>query len=151
VLEDRPGAEGGPRLLATAPWRHADPERAAPPLTLQLPATASDRLLIRVDDGDNAPLPLAAPKLLLPGWRLRFFHPGPALTLLYGAEGVEAPRYDLALLAPRLRAAPAREVALGPATPPPGPSPWRPSVLAWGALVIGVVAMLGLLARLLRR
>lgn len=151
VLEDRPAAEGGPRLLVTAPWRHADPERAAPPLTVQLPAVVSAHLLIRVDDGDNAPLPLAAPKLLLPGWRLRFVHPGPALTLLFGADGVAAPRYDLALLAPRLRAAPAREVALGPAAPAAGPSLWRPSVVAWGALVIGVVAMLGLLARLIRK
>jgi len=151
VLEDRPAAEGGPLLLGQAPWRHAHPERPAPPLTIQLPAVASARLLVRIDDGDNAPLPLAAPRLLLPGWRLRFIHPGPALTLLFGADGVEAPRYDLALLAPRLRAAPAREVALGPAAPAPGPSPWRPATVAWGALVAGVVAMLCLLVRLIRK
>lgn len=151
VHEERPSAEGGPRLLAEAAWRHADPERAAAPLTLALPATGAARLLLEVDDGDNAPLPLEAPRLLLPGWRLRFLHPGGPLRLLHGADGVEAPRYDLALLAPRLRAAPAVEVALGPAAPPAAPPLVRPATLAWGALVVGVAAMLWLLARLVRR
>lgn len=148
--EERPQAEGGVRLLAEATWRHADPGRAAAPLTLALPALAEDRLLLEVDDGDNAPLPLGLPSLLLPGWRLRFLHPGPALRLLHGAEGVDAPRYDLALLAPRLRAAPALEVALGPPAPPAPPPRLRPATLAWAALVAGVAALLWLLARLVR-
>ncbi|MCM2333226.1 MAG: hypothetical protein NDI82_04680, partial [Anaeromyxobacteraceae bacterium] len=151
VHEERPSAEGGPRLLAEAAWRHADPERAAAPLTVPLPATGAARLLLEVDDGDNAPLPLEAPRLLLPGWRLRFLHPGGPLRLLHGADGVEAPRYDLALLAPRLRAAPAVEVVLGPAAPPAPPALVRPATLAWGALVVGVAAMLWLLSRLVRR
>lgn len=151
VHADRPQAEGGPHLLAEATWRHADPDRPAPPLTVALPALATPRLLVEVDDGDNAPLPLAAARLLLPGWRLRFVHPGPALRLLHGAEGVEAPRYDLALLAPRLRGAPAPEIELGPAAPPAAPARLRPATLAWGALLLGVAAMLWLLARLVRR
>jgi hypothetical protein len=151
VLTDGSSAEGGPRLLAEGGWRHADPEHAAEPLTLALPALTSPRLLLEVDDGDNAPLPLGAPRLLLPGWRLRFLHPGVPLRLLHGADGIEAPRYDLALLAPRLRAAPATEVALGPPAPPAPPALLRPSTLAWGALLVGVAAMLWLLGRLVRR
>ena len=138
-------------MLAEQGWRHADPERAAPPLTLALPAVGSAELRLEIDDGDNAVLPLAPPRLLLPGWRLRFQHPGPALTLRYGAEKIEAPRYDLALLAPRLRAAPAAAVALGPAGEAAG-APWlRPAVLAWAGLAVGVLAMLWLLSRLLKR
>jgi uncharacterized protein DUF3999 len=151
VHEDRPQAEGGPRLVAESAWRHADQERPAAPLTVPLPAVASSRLLLELDDGDNAPLPIGPPRLLLPGWRLRFLHPGVPLRLLHGADGVEAPRYDLALLAPRLRAAPAPEVALGPPAPPAAPPLLRPASLAWGALVVGVLAMLWLLARLVRR
>jgi hypothetical protein len=151
VHEDRPQAEGGPRRLAEASWRHADPARPAPPATVVLPAVASARLLLEIDDGDNAPLPLGAVQLLLPGWRLRFLHPGPPLKLLHGADGVEAPRYDLALLAPRLRAAPAAEVVLGPPQPPAAPSRLRPASLAWGALVLGVVGMIWLLSRLVQR
>ncbi len=151
VLEDRARAEGGPRLVAEATWRHADPERPAAPLTVPLPALAAARLLVELDDGDNAPLPLAPARLLLPGWRLRFLHPGGPLALLHGADGVEAPRYDLALLAPRLRAAPAAEVALGPAAPADATPRLSPASLAWGALVIGVVGMAWLLSRLVRR
>lgn len=151
VHQDRAQAEGGPRLLAEAAWRHADPERPAAPLVVALPAMGSARLLLELDDGDNAPLPVGPPRLLLPGWRLRFLHPGVPLRLLHGADGVEAPRYDLALLAPRLRAAPAPEVALGPPAPPASPPLLRPASLAWGALVVGVLAMLWLLARMVRR
>jgi hypothetical protein len=150
VVEERPQAEGGPRTLAEGSWRHTDGGRAAPELTLALPEVRGARLLLEVDDGDNAALPLLAARLLLPGWRLRFVHPGPELALVHGADGVEAPRYDLALLAPRLRAAPAAEVALGPAAPPPAPPRIQPATVAWGALVLGVAAMLWLLVRLMK-
>jgi hypothetical protein len=69
------------RLVASARWTHAVPERAAPPLTLPLPRIETRRLIILVDDGDNAPLPIASARLLVPSWRLRFFHPGGALQL----------------------------------------------------------------------
>jgi len=140
--DDR-GATHAP--VGEATWAHADPARAAPPLTIALPAVSGERLLVALDDGDNAPLPLVSATLLLPAWRLRFFHPGPELRLLQGASGLAPPRYDLALLAPRLRAAPAREVALGPA-----PSTRRrlPSARAvfWivlGGAVVGLLALVG--------
>jgi hypothetical protein len=144
---DRPGP--APRPLAEATWSHADPSRPAPPLALPLPAVRAERLLLAVDDGDNAPLPIASARLLLPAWRLRFFHPGPELRLVHGAEGLSAPRYDLALLAPRLRAAPAAEVALGPA---PAPARRMPTARAafWAVLAAAVGSLLLLVARLVR-
>ncbi|WP_242396037.1 hypothetical protein, partial [Anaeromyxobacter oryzisoli] len=144
----------GPRrpvLLASATWAHADPARPAAPLALELPALEGDRLLLAVDDGDNAPLPLAAPRLLVPAYRLRFFHPGPALALVYGAKDVEAPRYDLALLAPRLRAAPAREVALAPAPPAPRTSGAPGRNTFWIVLTVAVGALLALVGRLVAK
>jgi len=149
---------GAPASLAAGSWEHADPGKAAPQLALELPPLRSARLLVAVGDGDNAPLPIAG-RLLLPSYRLRFFHPGPALALLFGAD-LPAPQYDLALLAPRLRAAAAREVALAPAedaakgaaAAEPGPAPSRAARLAfWIVLGTAVVALLALVARLLAR
>ncbi len=144
---DDPSAGRNP--IAQGAWSHADPARAAPPLTIALPALRGERLLVALDDGDNAPLPLSSATLLLPAYRLRFFHPGPELRLLQGASGLSPPRYDLALLAPRLRAAPAREVALGPA---PAAGRRLPSARTafWAVLGGAVVGLLALVARLVR-
>ncbi|BDG05336.1 DUF3999 family protein [Anaeromyxobacter oryzae] len=151
VYADPP--DHGPRrpvLLASATWAHADPARPAPPLALDLPALEGERLVLAVDDGDNAPLPLAAARLLVPAYRLRFFHPGPELALVHGAPDLAPPRYDLALLAPRLRAAPAREVALGPAPARlAGRAPGAAGRTAfWVVLGIAVSGLLALVGRL---
>ncbi len=153
---DRDGAT----LLASAAWTHADPSRAAPALIVELPTFEGTLLLVTFDDGDNAPLPLTSARLLLPAYRLRFFHPGPAIQLLYGAR-VGAPRYDLELIAPRLRAAAAREVrveAPGVATErsrstrPPTPAAARAGRIAfWAILAVAVVGLLALVARLVVR
>ena len=149
---NRPGHRG-PVHLASASWAHADPSRPAPPLTFALPALCADRLLVALDDGDNAPLPLAAARLLLPSYRLRFFHPGTDLALLYGADSVGAPRYDLALLAPRLRAASAREVSLGSAAEPPSTVAGADTsrLVFWAVLGAAVLGLLVLVARLVGR
>jgi hypothetical protein len=154
VLVDAPaGRHGRAVLLASATWSHADPARAAPPLALELPAFTGDRLLLAVDDGDNAPLPVSRARLLVPAVRLRFFHPGPALTLVHGAAGLAPARYDLALLAPRLRAAPAREVALGLAPRPDATdTPGAGGRAAfWTVLAVAVGGLLVLVGRLVRR
>ena len=89
--------------MAQAGWRHADPEIPAPELILELAPSRGTRFDLLVEEGDNAPLPLAPPHLLLPAHRLRFFYPeGAHLTLLYGQPGLASPRYDLSLLAPSL-------------------------------------------------
>lgn len=155
------GAEG--ERVAEAIWAHADPDRAAPPLAVELPRLAGARIVVAVKDGDNAALRLSAARVLLPGYRLRFFHPGAPLRLLYGAA-LPAPQYDLALLAPRLRAAGAREVALGPvpgaaegAAGGTGPgeamaaSPRAVRVAFWLVLGAAVLGLLALVARLLAR
>jgi len=61
------------------------------------------------------------------------------------ASGAGAPRYDLALLAPRVLGAPAEEVAAGPEreVPVPAPNP-LPTRVFWGVLVAAVVVLLAL-------
>ena len=150
---ERAPANGGEhwRTLAQLAWRHADPESAAPELAIDLPALAGDRLLLEVEEGDNRPLPLTAARLLLPSWQLRFFGTGQPLRLLYGDRRLAPPRYDLALLAPRLVGVEGSELAL-PAERPLATSgdPVASGRWFWFGLVGAVGVLLLLLVRLLR-
>ena len=140
------------RTVASAVWRHADAETPAPALVLDVPRLPVAEARLVVDEGDNSPLPIGVPRLLLPSYRLRFFaSPGAKPTLFYGAS-LEAPRYDLALLAPRLVGSQAHEAALGPeaANASAATKGAVPRVLFWGVLVAAVAALLVLLARLSR-
>lgn len=141
----------GPVTVATAVWRATDPELPPPALALEAPMGRHVLELV-VDEGDNAPLPIVAAKLLLPSTALRFHHPGTPLFLLYGNVQAATPRYDLSLLAPRLFGEPARELHLTPlARPQPqGKEEDRPErKYFWFAIVGAAVVLLVLLARLL--
>lgn len=134
--------------LSVETWRSDDPDRAAPPLRMHLPNSAPRTLDLIVDEGDNAPLPIASARLLLPPFALRFEHPGTPLFLLYGNRRVSEPRYDVALLAPRLTGAPARELAL----PPPAglrnvDDDARGRRLFWIGVVIAGVVLVAMLLR----
>ncbi len=137
--------------LAAARWEHADPASMPPPLTLDLPRLGSEDAWLVVDEGDNQPLPLDEPRLLLPAYRLRFLRETEApLFLLYGREDLAAPRYDLALLAPRLLESDANEVRPAPETPHAGGVHFSTG-LFWGALVLAVGVLLALVVRLVRQ
>lgn len=142
---------GGERILARCLWEQAGVEGPAT-VTLRLGSLQGVTLQVVVDEGDNQPLKLHRARLLLPAWRLRFFHPGAPLRLGYGAN-LAAPQYDIALLAERLRTAPARELVLDPAAAlvaaPAGPS--TQTWVFWGVLLAAVAALLVLLGRLLKR
>jgi hypothetical protein len=148
------GSPGRPpmRWLAWAIWRHADPTVPAPDLVLQLPDVPARELVLIVDEGDNPPLPLDAPRLLLPAWRLRFIREaGAACLLLYGRGDLGPPRYDLALFSTAL-AGDAEEATLG-AERETRPSPARSSIPAaafWIVLIASVLILLVLIVRLVR-
>lgn len=148
-------SEAGEQILASAAWRHADPETPAPDLVLSLPRVSVSRLGLAVDEGDNRPLTIGPPRLLLPAYRLRFFRgEGPdTLTLLYGQAGLSSPRYDLSLLAPRLVGASAHELSLAPETTAASSAADRSHLrgVFWAALVTVALLLLALIARLFRR
>jgi hypothetical protein len=110
-------------------------------------------LRLVIDEGDNAPLPITAARLLLPSYRLRFYHPENAtLRFVYGRDDLQSPQYDLALLAPRVMGAVAQEV--GAAAPSTAPRR-EPEVLIsrrmfWVLLSGAVIVLLALIARLVR-
>ncbi|HEX2452452.1 MAG TPA: DUF3999 family protein [Vicinamibacterales bacterium] len=138
--------------LAANPWRHADQQTAAQPLTLRVPSVNATELLLIVDEGDNAPLPLGSVRLLLPSYRLRFFHPADAdLRIAYGRDDLAPPQYDLTLLAAQIMGESAREISTGPERS--GATTEAPLVsppFFWGFLGVAVVALVALIVRLVK-
>jgi hypothetical protein len=149
-----PRAEPSSEKLASAEWRHDDPESPAPALTLSIrPSIGTNRVSLVVDEGDNHPLALSGARIELPFYRLRFFYPSNGqLRLLYGQDGLSAPRYDLELLAPRLVSLSSHELILTPENSANATSPKSPiqARVFWAALALAVLIILGLLVRLLR-
>ncbi|HEX6087037.1 MAG TPA: hypothetical protein VF266_21080, partial [Thermoanaerobaculia bacterium] len=136
-------------VVTSAAWRSGEPEEPAPALRLELPHHPPRTMELIVDEGDNAPLPIDSVHLVLPSEALRFSHPGTPLFLFYGNRRVNAPRYDLALLAPRLFAEPARELALGAAPGVRAADDDRDGrKLFWVGVVIAAVVLVLLLLRL---
>lgn len=144
----------GTAILAEARWSHADAGQPTPELELDLPRRAGRELTLVVEDADNAPLPITGARLTLPAFRLRFFYPhleGGRLTLLYGRRDLDAPRYDLALMAADARQAPARTLSLPPAPAGDGESGGLAEGKGiWLLLGLAIAALLALLARLLK-
>jgi hypothetical protein len=150
--EPRKRKADAPRLVASASWRHADPDSEAPALTIALPTLPRAELLLAVAEGDNSALPVAAPELLLPSWHVRLFRPGPdELRVVYGNRALAAPRYDLSLLAPSVLASPARETALAgeQARAPSETEVLRPRAF-WALMLGAVLVLLGLIVHLVR-
>jgi hypothetical protein len=140
-------------VRAAETWRHADAETAARPLSLALGRIEQTDLRVAIDEGDNPPLPITAARVLLPSYRLRFYHPAEAsLRLVYGRTDLQPPQYDLALLAPQVMGAVAGEIAADAAsTAAPAASPSFVSPTAfWAMLGTAVVVLLGLIVRLIR-
>lgn len=137
--------------LASVRWTHTDSHVRPPSLQVSLEDPGAADLILSIDEGDNAPLALKKARLFLPAWRLRFYHPGGALRLLYGNSDTASPRYDLALLAPQIIGKPAREVAFVTPNSQPveGGEDKRPLVF-WAVIGLAVAALLLILTRLLR-
>jgi hypothetical protein len=147
--EDRPDADW--TVVATCWWSHADPDTETPVLDLEIPPVRGATLHLAVDEGDNAPLPLARPIVLLPDYRVRFVRPDAApLQMLYGNHQMDAPRYDLALVARRLLDSPAAQVTAGPERPAAAPRV-PPGIFFWSALTLAVVVLVALIVRLVRK
>jgi hypothetical protein len=139
-------------VIAASTWRHADQQTAAPALSLKLETVDATDLLLVVDEGDNAPLPITSARLLLPSYRLRFFQPPDTeLRLAYGRDDLGPPKYDLALLASEVMGAPAREVepAREPGRRAAGAESFISPRMFWAFLAVAVVALVAVIAKLL--
>jgi len=140
--------------LAAAVWRHADQDRAAMPMAIDVPAIHATELLVIVDEGDNTPLPIETARLLLPSYRIRLYRgTGTPLRVAYGRSDLPRPQYDLALLAPQVLGAAAREVRLDAerSVQSSDTAALVSPRLFWFALAIAVVVLAGFIVRLLRQ
>jgi Protein of unknown function (DUF3999) len=142
------------QVLASETWRHADRETPARGLSLRINPAGQTDLLLVVDEGDNAPLPVSAVRLLLPSYRLRYYQPpSGALRLVYGREDMQLPQYDLALLAQQVMGAPAQELTPG-SEPTGAPGSTRREIVSpmtfWILLGAAVLVLVGLIAKLVR-
>lgn len=151
VLVDRDGEDQDPVVVGNATWRHIDPDRGPPALTFHLPRRIDGPLELRIEEGDNPPLPIENATLLFPSFALRFQHPGKPLTLVYDNPLAASPRYDLALLAPRIFGEPAQQVTFASAASPGATGDGGIAQhFFWMAIAAVALALMLLLARLLR-
>jgi hypothetical protein len=139
-------------VKAASTWQHADEATAPPALALAIGSGIEGELVIVVDEGDNRPLPITAARALLPSYRLRFYQPAGPLRVVYGRDDLAAPQYDLALLAPQVMGAHAREIAASPSDPSSGtPAAQLLSPRAfWIGLGCAVLVLLAIIAKLVR-
>jgi hypothetical protein len=141
--------------LVSTRWMHADQDNPATPLTVNIPPMQETDLLVIVDEGDNAPLPIGRAQLLLPSYRLRLFRPGATpLRVAYGRTDLGFPQYDLALLGTQVMGAPALDVVAGAEQPNNASDTGATLVspcLFWAALGAAAIVLVGLIARLLRK
>jgi hypothetical protein len=150
---DRERREAWLDMSAMKPWRHADESGPARPLTLPVETADRTELVLVVDEGDNPVLPLTTARLLLPSYRLRFYHPlEREVRLVYGRDDLREAQYDLALLAPRVMGARAEEVSASAIT---GGAPTPPASIVsprafWAMLGVAVLVLMVLIVRLLR-
>lgn len=145
---DRRHRDGWVDVLATGEWTCCnDVPLALTPGASRIEATT---VMLTIDEGDNAPLPITAVWLVLPNWSVRFYRPADEpLRLLYGNEAVRAPVYDLALMRARVMQTHAVKVSPDPEVTAKSRTAaiLSPRVF-WGFLIAAVVVLFGLIARL---
>jgi hypothetical protein len=139
--------------VASQRWVQADQDTPASPLTVSLRPLGSTDLIVIVDEGDNAPLPLGLAHILLPSYRVRLYRAADtALRVAYGRSDLDRPHYDLALLAPQVLGTPAIEVSLGDEQPANAATAAivSPRVF-WASLIAAVIVLLAVIANLLKQ
>jgi hypothetical protein len=147
---DRAHRDSWAELRAAVLWQHASQDTPAPAAVVPLSLGSEAELRIVVDEGDNQPLEIARARLLLPSWRARFYSPSQPLWLLYGHDTLPPPRYDLALLAPQVMGAEARELeaAADETADSPATRPLVTPRMFWVGLAGAVLALLAIIVKL---
>jgi len=138
---------------ATVALRHVNWDGGARggTLVVALNERIGDTLLIRIDNGDNAPLPVEAVRVGYPRWELRARIPEGGARLVYGSPGASEPSYDLALLRDQIRQMPVAPATLGPERPLAAPAPSASdSVLTLMGVGLLAVGLLGMVVRVVR-
>ncbi len=119
-------------------------------LTLALYERFGDELVVRIDNGDDAPLPIERIELRYPSWELVAVLPPGGATLVYGDPRTARPDYDLYLVRDQvLRRNPA-VAALGEPRGRVKVAPMLDRVLAGLGVAVLAVGLLLLVGTVLR-
>ena len=87
------------------------------PLRVAIAQPGESQIVVRIADGDNAPLTVAGVRAHVTRRRIDFvFAPGDRLTLVTDNPQAGSPRYDLALVAEKVLSSPAEAASLGEMT-----------------------------------
>lgn len=134
ILRDRGRAT---ETLRVVPWVGDD---VGSTLAVEVGQAVGNRLLVRLENGDDPPLPVEAVRATRGSWALRVRLPEGGARLAYGGPGVEAPSFDLALLRDEVLRMPVGEGRLGE------PEEAGRDALGAGerAVVLGAVGLLAL-------
>jgi hypothetical protein len=161
---DRPfvlRARRGDRESVIAEGRLVQPPRDPRPVEIALSGRPErvDRLILVVEDGDDAPLYLAGGSAWVPLPEVYFAAPAGEYHLLLGNPEADAPRYELARVRDVVLTVAAGEAETGELERNPGHSPGLAALLSpraqkiflWTVLVLAVLGLLLLTLRLARR
>lgn len=118
-------------------------------LTIALDQTFDDTLVVGIDNGDDAALPIHDLTLRAPSWELVASLPDEPVWMIYGGTAT-APSYDIWLLQESLRRRATTLATLGPAESiaPEGPSATQ-RMLALAGVGVLALTLLGLAASLI--
>lgn len=134
--------------LRTVRWHgESRPNR----LTLDVGQVVDDTLVVKVENGDDPPLPIEAVEVTWPRWELWATLPDGGARLVYGNASLGAPEYDLRLLNDEIgrRIAQVADVGEAASLAPP-PLSMRDRLLVLVGLGALALTLLGLVVRLLR-
>ncbi len=146
---DRRRRDRSADVIAASIWEHTDEHTPAPPLVLTAGNRDTTDRVITIDEGDNAPLPLASVRLQLSAWRIRFYRPADTpLRLLYGSRDAVTPAYDLALLRGTVMGEPAGEAVAEPEAAKKDRAAILSPPIFWGFLIAAVLVLIALVVRL---
>lgn len=154
VVSDEKGNEVGRGTIRRVRISRAGQLVVSESLAVDLNLRSANRITVAIENGDDAPLPVAQVHLLSVERRIYFDPKGKsALELYYGDAKLEAPSYDYGKFFQ-----PSPDVAVAQAAPGaansqftgrPDDRPWseRHSGVMWAAMVIAVVLLGGLALR----
>jgi hypothetical protein len=150
------GPRHGPRVLFSGTLQRRSGNAA---ILLALGGPVTSELLLEIDEGDNAPLTVTAPRAFVRVPRIAFKARAGAHRLLLGNAKAQAPRYDIAGLAREVLSYSAVPLSAEPGQDNPAfrrsaadyfkQAP--PTLLLWGSLIAAVAGLLLLTIRILKQ
>jgi hypothetical protein len=147
-----PQGNPGEVRLSEWTWSKRNGSKADQRLEASVPRLPGDLVLLETDNGDNAPVALAAAQVTYPVFRLLFkADQTDGYAVMYGNPRADWPHYDLDLVAEQLLTSvrhPVLPAPVGAAPAAVSAATETAGYAFWGALALVVVGLLAVVAKL---